>query len=118
MKTSKCFKLILREGIRHHAHYPECPWFICFLADAFLDRKSALKIKRIMRGLLGNDSACLVSWLTKNGYLGFRPHTFNVDLTYSPYNDPKVTSKLLQKLHNTRVAWLEHLISHYESIGD
>lgn len=103
MKTSDCFRRILNEALlKLDATYP---WYICVVASTALSSKDYLRVKKIInRHLCGHVS--LLGWIEENHFDLFD-------------KDRKMQSdRFLKKLHNTRIAWLKHLIEHYESIGD
>lgn len=56
------------------------------------------RVQKIIEELLGDQYGTFSSWLRDNGV----PY---------PYHD-------FRKLQETRHAWVDHLIKHYESIGD
>ena len=57
-----------------------------------------VRAQNIIKNLLGTEHYTFASWLSDNGVL-------------DPLSD-------YPKLQETRQAWLDHLIEHYESIGD
>lgn len=95
MKTSECFRKIKNKfyyytPIRQSA-------FLCFVAKQCLPPESALKIKSILGNLL-DGRYTLERWLIE-----FYPH---------------LDTSCKDMMNVTRLAWLDHLIEHYESIGD
>jgi len=103
MKTSEVFKRVKVHlemgGCMAHHHY------ICYALNELYFRGNIpdvqrTKCKRIVLNLLKNCDS-LNEWLAAN-------HKIHIEQT-KEYHD---------KMKVTRLAWLEHLINHYEAKGD
>lgn len=103
MKTSKCFKRIRDELITFNV--PKGNHYICECADELLKEQDAAKVRRIISILL-EGHLTLGVWLSRHN------DEFNREFYVNFNKDSYI------KLHNTCIAWLNHLIKHYESIGD
>lgn len=95
MKTSQAFKIVLKSYIKNN-HYG----FICHVIEdnLSLNYKTKKHLCDILNTLLGVHCS-LETWLI------YKKGITNV------WRDN-------EKIKNTRIAWLKHLIEHYESIGD
>jgi len=102
MKTSKCFKRIKEAALQKN---PEVMWFICIVAKDVLTKEDAIGVRNLIRELLGGFVS-LSNWLSCNSD------------EYEKEQSSMSDEDWCDKLHNTRIAWLDHLIDHYESIGD
>jgi hypothetical protein len=104
MRTSTAFKKVLEtfEGnspylyICHAIEDTEIPYLV----------KEGLKL--IVEDLL-YPADCLDEWLDI-----YHPNLRHTLYKYHIFNE----SAYDKKLHETRVAWLKHLIKHYESLGN
>ena len=105
MRTSECFK-IMRDY--YEITYPSSAFnrYLCIVADCCLPNNQASQIKQIFAKLLGSTGSTLEWWL--------RTHHPDIYTSNDGFRDPYYQSML----YNTRLAWLDHLIAHYESIGD
>ena len=97
MKTSEAFRRVKRV-IKSRVHS-----YICWAAIDVLPLADADRVTGVVLRLLNGNSS-LETWLYRN---------LGVDLDTSAYS-PNGQARM----QVTRLAWLDHLIEHYESLGD
>lgn len=100
MKTSKVFK-IAKERLANKEHSYICYALHAALADGAITRRDHDRNVRIIEKLLGEDNHTLGRWLIAHKKIVWWQH-----------------HRGTQKIHETRLAWLDHLIAHYEAKGD
>ena len=102
MKTSQVFrKAKKRLAMNEYERYSTAGknTYICSAIETCgVHHLDIVRTQEIIKNLLGTEHYTFASWLSDNGVL-------------NPLSD-------YLKLQQTRQAWLDHLIEHYESIGD
>jgi len=79
-----------------------------------VDRVDTVSASRVISCLLEGHSS-LESWLLAQGHIS--PREFQ--LLFRPWwSEEEEVRLLFIKLQATRLAWLDHLIEHYESLGE
>jgi hypothetical protein len=116
MKTSEIFSLAKQTlKTQHDLNIEEykrdkytCIVLTRLSRDSYITLEEEIRCKKILRDLLGKNVNALEGWLRDNDYLP--PRQMNDNSNYD--------NETLEKIYNTRQAWLEWLIKEYQSKGD
>lgn len=106
MKTSEVFSRVRNHLRPYQLANPIHTRYLCYAIEYLyyesrvIGDRDRTRVKKIVNDLLAPQHT-LEDWLNK---------THGVKLTY--------TKNFRQRMHITRMAWLAHLIQHYEAKGD